>query len=115
MFSFWKGRCACKNTYTLVVLKNDKEVQRYHMLVGEEARFFAPHHKKCPRKTTPLNNEIVVGEKDCDHPDLLSAKNVGRAKWVCRECGKDVSVLYVLAYQSHRKKQGKGLVGTKTL
>jgi hypothetical protein len=39
-------------------------------------------------------------DKDkCDH-DISNPKLVSRAKWVCRKCGKDISLDYVLLKQA---------------
>lgn len=40
-------------------------------------------------------------EKEHDCYDFIDkAKNVARATWVCPECGKDISIQYVLYYEA---------------
>ena len=38
-------------------------------------------------------------KEDCDCPYSREPKHVGRAHWVCPECGRDVSIEYVLLYE----------------
>lgn len=44
---------------------------------------------------------------DCEF-DILTAKHVGRAHWVCPVCGADVSLYYFLAYKAKVESEEDG-------
>ena len=41
--------------------------------------------------------------KECDHPNATNAVWVSRATWLCPDCKKDISLLYVLLMKANKE------------
>lgn len=61
IFPFWWPKwCPCKNNYTVILLKNGKEINRKHLLVGDHMSILIEHAPDCHESKEKLDNHIEL-------------------------------------------------------